>query len=191
MKTLLMTSVLVATLGLSLLAQADQQTVTLGYAQSKVQGLNNINGVNLKYRYEWDSPVSIIGSFTYMSGKDDYSYLLVKDIIDNKVDIKYYSLSVGPAYRFNEFISVYGLLGVNRNKVDYRSSWTNYESGSYRYMGTETGKINKTSLMYGVGLQINPMKNMTVDIGYEGSSLDEGGKSYDINGFNIGIGYRF
>ncbi|MGL5423315.1 MAG: Ail/Lom family outer membrane beta-barrel protein [Serratia fonticola] len=191
MKALLMTSALVATLGLSSLAHAAQQTVSLGYAQSKVQDLHNINGVNLKYRYEWDSPVSVIGSFTYMSGNDNDSYLLARDIIDNKVDIKYYSLSVGPAYRFNEFVSVYGLLGFNRNKVDYSSSWTNYESGSYRYMGTETGNINKTSLMYGVGLQINPIENVAVDIGYEGSSLDDGSKSHDINGFNIGIGYRF
>ncbi|WP_072010861.1 MULTISPECIES: Ail/Lom family outer membrane beta-barrel protein [unclassified Serratia (in: enterobacteria)] len=146
MKALWMTSALVAALGLSSLAQADQHTVSLGYAQSKVQDLHNINGVNLKYRYEWDSPVSVIGSFTYMSGKDDYSYLLARDIIDNKVDLKYYSLSVGPAYRFNEFVSIYGLLGFSHNKVDYSSSWNNYESGSYRYMGTETGNINKTAL---------------------------------------------
>jgi len=191
MKALLMTSALVAALGLSPLAQAEQHTVSLGYAQSKVQDLHNINGVNLKYRYEWDSPVSVIGSFTYMSGNDNNSYLLTRDIIDNKVDIKYYSLSVGPAYRFNEFVSIYGLLGFNYNKVDYRSSWTNYESGSYRYMGSETGNIKKTSLMYGVGVQINPMDNVAVDIGYEASSLDDGGQSYDINGFNIGIGYRF
>lgn len=191
MKALWMASALAAALGFSTLAQADQHTVSLGYAQSKVQDLHNINGVNLKYRYEWDSPISVIGSFTYMSGNDNYSYFLTRDIIDNKVDIKYYSLSVGPTYRFNEFISVYGLLGFNYNKVDYSSSWNNYESGSYRYMGTETGNINKTSLMYGVGVQINPMENVAVDIGYEGSSLDDGSKSHDINGFNIGIGYRF
>jgi len=191
MKTLLMVPALVAILGFSSQALADQQTVSIGYAQSKVQGLNNINGVNLKYRYEWDSPVSVIGSFTYMSGSDDYSYRLTRDIISNNVDIKYYSLSAGPAYRFNEYISIYGLLGLNYNKVDYRSSWTNYESGSYRYMGSETGNINKTSLMYGVGLQINPMENVAVDIGYEGSSLDAADQSHSINGFNIGIGYRF
>lgn len=191
MKVLLMTSALIVAPSLSSLAQADQHTVSLGYAQSKVQDLTNINGVNLKYRYEWDSPISVIGSFTYMSGNDNDSYLLTRDIIDNNVDIKYYSLSVGPAYRFNQYVSIYGLLGLNYNKVDYSSSWTNYESGSYRYMGSETGNIKKTSFMYGVGLQINPVENVVVDIGYEGSSLDGGNKSYSINGFNIGIGYRF
>lgn len=191
MKTILTASVMVASLGFCTLAQADQQTISLGYAQSKVQDLNNINGVNIKYRYEWDSPVSVIGSFTYMSGKDDYSYYLTKDIINNKVDIKYYSLSVGPAYRLNPYISFYGLLGLNYNKVDYKSSWNNYESGSYRYMGDVRGNIKKTSFMYGAGVQINPIENVAVDIGYEGSSLDDGNQSHAINGFNIGVGYRF
>lgn len=191
MKTFLITTGIAACLGCSTLAQADQQTVSLGYAQGKVQDAGNINGINLKYRYEWDSPISVIGSFTYMSGNDNYSYLLTRDIIDNKIDLNYYSLSVGPAYRFNEFISLYGLLGFNYNKVDYTSSWTNYESGSYRYMGDEKGSQSRTSFMYGAGVQINPIENVAIDIGYEGSSIDDGNKSHTINGFNIAVGYRF
>lgn len=191
MKTLFIRSALVAILGLSTQAQADRQTITLGYAHSKVQDLKNINGVNVKYRYEWDSPFSVIGSFTYMGGKSDYSYLATKDIIDNKVDLKYYSLSAGPAYRINSYVSVYGLIGVNYNKADYSTRWLNYEAGSYRDMGTSDGSISKTSFMYGAGVQINPIENVAVDIGYEGSSLNDGEKDHAINGFNIGVGYRF
>lgn len=190
MKTLLMTTAFVTVLGLSSLAQADQHTVSLGYAHGRVQDLHNINGVNLKYRYEWDSPLSVISSFTHMSGKSDYSYRAASDIIDNKVDIKYDSLSVGPAYRFNEFISAYGLLGFNRNKVDYSSQWYNYQ-GSYVLAGSQSGNENKTSLMYGAGVQINPIENLAVDIGYEGSRLNIAGQSHTIHGFNIAIGYRF
>ncbi|CAI2537944.1 Attachment invasion locus protein precursor [Serratia liquefaciens] len=58
-------------------------------------------------------------------------------------------------------------------------------------MGEESGNQKKTSFMYGVGFQVNPMENLAVDIGYEGSKLDAGGKNRSINGFNIGIGYRF
>lgn len=191
MKTLFIGSALIAILGLSTQAQADRQTITLGYAHSKVQDLKNINGVNVKYRYEWNSPFSIMGSFTYMGGKSDYSYLATKDIIDNKVDLKYYSLSAGPAYRINSYVSVYGLVGVNYNKADYSTRWLNYESGSYRDMGTTDGSISKTSFMYGAGMQINPIENVAVDIGYEGSSLNDGEKNHAINGFNIGVGYRF
>lgn len=53
MKALWMTSARVAALGFSTLAQSDQHTVSVGYAPSKVQNLHNINGVNIKYRNEW------------------------------------------------------------------------------------------------------------------------------------------
>lgn len=191
MKKLVIATLVVSTFGFGTAAQAGQSTITAGYAQSKVQDFKNINGVNIKYRYEWDSPVSVISSFTYMSGDKNESYNLYRDVIDNHAEVKYYSLSVGPAYRFNQFISVYGLLGLNYNKVDYKSSWNNYANGSYEYMGEESGNQKKTSFMYGVGFQVNPMENLAVDIGYEGSSLDAGGKNRSINGFNIGVGYRF
>lgn len=85
------------------------------YAQSTVQSFDDIN---VKYRYEWDFALSIISSFTYMSGNDDASYTLSRDIINTHAEIKYYSLSAGPAYRINETFTIYDLLGVNLNKVD-------------------------------------------------------------------------
>ena len=178
-------------LGINASVIASQQTVTLGYAQSKVQHFKDIRGVNLKYRYEWDSPVSLIGSLTYMSGSGKYTPSTDSmDLFDGHAKIKYYSLSVGPAWRFNQYISAYGLLGVNYNKVNYRESWYNYE-GRYVYMGESTLSQNKSALMYGAGIQINPLTDLAIDIGYEGSRLDVAGKSMSINGFNISLGYRF
>ncbi|VEA67772.1 Attachment invasion locus protein precursor [Serratia plymuthica] len=191
MKKLVIASMVISTLGLSVAAHAGQSTLSVGYAQSKVQNFKNINGVNLKYRYEWDSPISVISSFTYMSGDQSESYYAYRDRIDNHAEVKYYSLSVGPAYRINPYISVYGLLGLNYNKVDYKSSWHNYAYNTYEYMGEESGNQKKTSLMYGVGFQVNPMENLAIDVGYEGSRLDVDGRNLSINGFNIGVGYRF
>ena len=190
-KAIIATAVFLA-LGVSNIAQADNHTVTLGYAQSTVQNFDDIDGINVKYRYEWDSPLSIISSFTYMSGNDDASYMVSRDIINTHAEIKYYSLSAGPAYRINEMVSIYGLLGVNLNKVDYSSSWLNYEGfGNYTNMGSISGSERKASLMYGAGLQINAWEGVTVDVGYEGSQLDIDGQNYSINGFKVGLGYRF
>ena len=191
MKTLVIASMVISTLGLSAAAHAGQSTLSVGYAQSKVQDFKNINGVNLKYRYEWDSPISVISSFTYMSGDQSESYYVYRDRIDNHAEVKYYSLSVGPAYRINPYISVYGLLGLNYNKVDYTSSWNNYAYNTYEYMGEESGNQKKTSFMYGVGFQVNPIESLAIDVGYEGSRLDVDGRNLSINGFNIGVGYRF
>lgn len=58
-------------------------------------------------------------------------------------------------------------------------------------MGSINGSERKASLMYGAGLQINAWEGVTVDVGYEGSQLDIDGQNYSINGFNVGLGYRF
>lgn len=65
--------------------------------------------MNVQYRYEWDAPLSVIGSFTYMSGDDDQRYYVDSDSVKNSIDVKYYSLMAGPAYRINEYVSLYAL----------------------------------------------------------------------------------
>lgn len=47
------------------------QTLSVGYAQSKVEDFKNMPGVNLQYRYEWDSPVSVVASFTTLENSED------------------------------------------------------------------------------------------------------------------------
>ncbi|ARU92686.1 Ail/Lom family outer membrane beta-barrel protein [Tatumella citrea] len=188
MKSAILTSLIIAAMGCSLPAMADSHTVSLGYAQSKVQDFKNIRGVNAKYRYEWDSPVSIIGSLTYMSGKrnssTDYPGVGSES---SHAGMKYYSLSAGPAYRINSYISIYGLLGINYDKADF-----SYSESSVSGSGWESsGNSKKAALMYGAGVQINPMENIAIDIGYEGSSFKDVEKTLSINGFNIGVGYRF
>ncbi len=188
MKSVILASLITVAMGCSLPALADSQTISLGYAQSKVQDFKNIRGVNAKYRYEWDSPVSLISSLTYMSGKQnesaDYPGMGSKS---SHVNFKYYSLSAGPAYRFNSYISIYGLLGLNYSKADYSYRESSLSGSSWE----SSGNSNKASLMYGAGVQINPLENLSIDIGYEGSSFKDVEKTLSINGFNIGVGYRF
>lgn len=191
MKNRVLALMILSAAGVSCGVNADTHTVSLGYAQSKVQDFKKIDGVNAKYRYEWDSPFSLMTSLSYMSGSEHKSYLAANDIIDLRADVKYYSLAAGPAYRLNEYVSVYGLLGVNYSKVDYNYNWKNYDGGGYTDMGNFRGNKNSTNLVYSAGLQINASDNVTLDIAYEGSQINDGGKNHSVNGFNIGLGYRF
>lgn len=173
-------------------AMADNHTVSLGYSQSKVQDFKNIRGVNAQYRYEWDLPVSVIGSFTYMNGDDSGSYYdSAGDFYKNNLDVKYTSLLAGPAYRFNEYISLYGLAGIAVLKVDGGYEWRN-SVGAEEPGGHETGSVSKKSanFAYAVGFTVNPAENVSVNVGYEGTKVDLDG-SHSINGFNISAGYRF
>ncbi|CBJ79635.1 Virulence membrane protein pagC precursor [Xenorhabdus bovienii str. Jollieti] len=175
------------------LAYADSHTVTVGYAQSKVQNFKDIRGVNLHYRYEWDSPVSIIGSFTHMKGDRDYKFSFKHNgknyTGEDSLDMKYYSLMAGPAYRINDYLSVYGLLGFAHSKADATE-------GAYHLRNTvevEASKMNRksTNFAYGAGVEVNPIQSLSLYAGYEGASVKYNDNREEINGFNLGVGYRF
>jgi len=161
---------------------ADNHTISLGYAQSKVPDFKSIRGVNAQYRYEWDSPVSVMGSLTYMTGDDSYSLRENFSGYDGKVAMKYYSMLAGPAYRVNDYVSLYVLAGIAHMKVA--------DKVTYLTQYSESDKENRTSAAYGAGVIFNPMKNLSVNIGYEGTYINDNG-TISINGFNIGAGYRF
>ncbi|CEE90523.1 Virulence membrane protein pagC precursor [Xenorhabdus nematophila str. Anatoliense] len=172
------------------LAYADSHTVAVGFAQSKVQDFKHIRGVNLHYRYEWDYPVSIIGSLAYMKGSEHTRSTGENYVEKGSGDVKYYSLMVGPAYRINDYVSIYGLLGFSHFKVDYsyhESERINDKISSYH--GNENRK--STNFAYGAGIEVNPIQYLSIYAGYEGSEEKFNDKSFNINGFNIGVGYRF
>lgn len=151
MKKIACLSALAAVLAFSAgTAVAATSTVTGGYAQSDAQGVaNKMSGFNLKYRYEQDdNPLGVIGSFTYTekdrtNGAGDY----------NKG--QYYGITAGPAYRLNDWASIYGVVGVGYGKFQT----TDYPT--YKHDTSDYG------FSYGAGLQFNPMENVALDFSYE------------------------
>ncbi|AOR63196.1 Ail/Lom family outer membrane beta-barrel protein [Pectobacterium wasabiae] len=170
--TLLLSTLIACTMGITV-AQATQ-TVSLGYAQAKFEDFKDLKGITAKYHYQGDSSLGIIGSFTYVSAEQTEYY---QNASSDFYKLKYYSLMAGPSYRFNEYVSVYGLAGIGHGK----SSW---EKGD---AVRESSSGKKSSFAYGAGIQITPVANWAIDIGYEGTKLDD----ERVDGFNIGVGYRF
>ena len=160
-------AVLAFTAGTSVAATS---TVTGGYAQSDAQGkMNKMGGFNLKYRYEEDnSPLGVIGSFTYTeksrtASTGDY----------NKT--QYYGITAGPAYRINDWASIYGVVGVGYGKFQTT------EFPAYKHDTSDYG------FSYGAGLQFNPIENVALDFSYEQSRI----RSVDVGTWIAGVGYRF
>ena len=100
--------VLAASVGTTTFAATS--TVTGGYAQSDMQGkANKAGGFNLKYRYEQDNnPLGVIGSFTYTEKDNNSNGTYNKG--------QYYGITAGPAYRLNDWASIYGVVGVGYGK---------------------------------------------------------------------------
>ncbi|MBQ4797088.1 outer membrane beta-barrel protein, partial [Pectobacterium versatile] len=63
---------------------------------------------NLKYRYEVDNQFGVVGSFTYLQDSQTDSGVYNK--------AQYYGFSAGPSFRFNDWASIYGLVGVSAAK---------------------------------------------------------------------------
>lgn len=170
MKKIACLSALAAVLAVSAgSAVAGTSTVTGGYAQSDMQGVvNKANGFNLKYRYEQDnSPLGVIGSFTYTekNNNDGGSY--------NKS--QYYGITAGPAYRINDWASVYGVVGLGYGK---------FQSTDFPTAKADTSDYG---FSYGAGVQFNPIENVALDFSYEQSRI----RSVDVGTWIAGVGYRF
>lgn len=180
-KKLLALSVVLAALGNCAIAQADTQTISLGYAIAKAKGVNNIRGATAKYHYQSNDALGYIGSLTYMgSGNKDNSFYHDGDVYEGKSKVNYFSLLAGPSYRVNEYISFYGLVGIGMGKNQWFAS---NKSTAIKVSDTQRA----SAIAYGAGVQIAPAANWTVDVGYEGAAF----KDTKLNGFNLGLGYRF
>ncbi len=113
-KTLLVSSLIACLSIASVNVYAEgESSISIGYAQSRVKedGYKldkNPRGFNLKYRYEFNNDWGVIGSFAQTRRGVEESVDGFK-LIDG--DFKYYSVTAGPVFRINEYVSLYGLLG--------------------------------------------------------------------------------
>ena len=88
---------------------------------------------------------------------------------------RYYGITAGPAYRINDWASIYGVVGVGYGKFQTT------EYPTYKHDTSDYG------FSYGAGLQFNPMENVALDFSYEQSRI----RSVDVGTWIAGVGYRF
>ena len=151
-----------------------QHTFSLGYAQTEVEDLLDLDGINVQYRYENTSPLSLLASMSYQTGEETWQDAYSKE----SIDVTHFSLLAGPAYRFNPLVSAYAVAGIAYTTVD----------DEYLEIGySESNDFSKTNLAYGVGVIVTPTEKLSLNIGYEGTEVN----TAKLNGFNVGVGYRF
>ncbi len=170
MKKIACLSALACILAVSAGSAMAKSTVSAGYAQSDFQGFaNKANGFNLKYRYEnGNDPLSWIGSFTYTEKDRTESGAYNKG--------QYYGVTGGPAYRLNDWASIYGMVGIGYGKFTARGA----DREGYEHK-------SDVGFAYGAGLQFNPYENIALDVGYEQNRI----RSIDVGTWTAGVGYSF
>lgn len=151
---------------------ARENTLSIGYSQSYVKiddhKLNeNPKGFNLKYSHEFDNKLGVFISCTYThQGYEFYS----NNQLVSTGDLDYYSVLIGPAWRYNDALSIHVGLGITHGK-------------------SRIGLIHrsKNKLVYIADLQLTLSKSCTIDMSYEYSKLN----SFQVGTWIAGMGYNF
>ncbi|EAA7987834.1 outer membrane beta-barrel protein [Salmonella enterica subsp. enterica] len=167
-------------------------------ASGRADSYNDMRGITLKYRYEMTDQWGVVAAFSHVSQEFKGTVNASKEVKKGPTTTTTYawsssdaygsvkgtlnSLLVGPSYRLNDYVSGYALAGVAKTKIEYRQAQSMGSSDS-----ASSWEQNKTSVAYGLGLQINPVKNIAIDLAWEGSGTGE----WQTRGFNIGLGYSF
>ncbi|STJ94973.1 putative prophage-encoded outer membrane protein [Escherichia coli] len=101
-------------------AAEHQSTLSAGYlhASTNVPGSDDLNGINVKYRYEFTDALGLITSFSYANAEDEqktrYSDTRWHE---DSVRNRWFSVMAGPSVRVNEWFSAYAMAGVAYSRV--------------------------------------------------------------------------
>lgn len=159
---------------------------TTPYKQSK--------GWALSYRYEltpaWGviSRVSYIGANFGMQLRNGQQWGVVADeLVRGKTQSQQWGVMVGPTYRMNDYASLYGMGGLNVEKI---TSSLTVSDNANALLGLNLQSKHETShhvsAAYSIGVQFN-YSGYVLDISYMGA----GGGRDKSNGYSVGAGYCF
>lgn len=175
----------VTTVGTVGAAHADDTRFSLavGPAWTSVDGLkgDTLSGVNLQYKFEWkESRVGLVGGFTH-TGHSSSKYT-IDGLPGSRVDadFSYTSFTVGPSFRFNKYVTLYGQVGVGQGEIEINDA----QAPGYQVSYAEHD--GETSLVYGIGAHLQPDRHLFLNLYYE-----RGGMLVDTDTYSIGLGYMF
>ncbi|ENY2904956.1 Ail/Lom family outer membrane beta-barrel protein [Escherichia coli O8:H49] len=176
-------------------ASEHQSTLSAGYlhARTNVPGSDDLNGINVKYRYEFTDTLGMVTSFSY-AGDKNRQLTRYSDTRwhEDSVRNRWFSVMAGPSVRVNEWFSAYAMAGVAYSRVstfsgDYLRVTDNKGKTHDVLTGSDDARHSNTSLAWGAGVQFNPTESVAVDVAYEGS----GSGNWRTDGFIVGVGYKF
>ena len=163
------------------------------HVSTNVPGSDELNGINVKYRYEFTDTLGMVTSFSY-AGDKNRQLTRYSDTRwhEDSVRNRWFSVMAGPSVRVNEWFSAYAMAGVAYSRIstfsgDYLRVTDNKGKTHEVLTGSDDGRRSNTSLAWGTGVQFNPTESVAIDIAYEGS----GSGDWRTDGFIVGVGYKF
>ncbi|EES9853326.1 Ail/Lom family outer membrane beta-barrel protein, partial [Escherichia coli] len=101
-------------------AAEHQSTLSAGYlhVSTNVPGSDELNGINVKYRYEFTDTLGMVTSFSYAGDKNrQLTHYSDTRWHEDSVRNRWFSVMAGPSVRVNEWFSAYAMAGVAYSRV--------------------------------------------------------------------------
>ncbi|BDN39878.1 outer membrane protein [Escherichia coli] len=143
-------------------ASEQQATLSAGYlhARTSAPGSDNLNGINVKYRYEFTDTLGMVTSFSY-AGDRNRQLTRYSDTRwhEDSVRNRWFSVMAGPSVRVNEWFSAYAMAGVAYSRVstfsgDYLRVTDNKGKTHDVLTGSDDGRHSNTSLAWGLACSL-------------------------------------
>ena len=172
------------------MVNAAEHSLSLGYTRAKLDSVK-LHGADIKYRFEWGSPWSVIGSFSFQTKNTGLISDNSQGIKSGENKIKIGSLMAGPAWRFNEFFSLYGMAGLNKLKLHQQWKMNQANSNGTQSSQQFSDSSHHLSPVISIGTQINPLNSVVIDLSYSVSRQKTGYARYNFNVLGLGVGVKF
>ncbi|EEU4024512.1 Ail/Lom family outer membrane beta-barrel protein, partial [Escherichia coli] len=101
-------------------ASEHQSTLSAGYlhVSTNVPGSDELNGINVKYRYEFTDTLGMVTSFSYAGDKNrQLTHYSDTRWHEDSVRNRWFSVMAGPSVRVNEWFSAYAMAGMAYSRV--------------------------------------------------------------------------
>lgn len=166
-------------------AYSETHTVYGGYLYGKIKG-DTAKGEIISYRYETENAWGILISLLRLNTNHKEHFIDPRFTISSTVKYrtKTTALLIGPIYRMTPKISIYAQMGPNKLKhqEDEYHSEINI---------TDTHIVNTTSVIGQIGIDYNPIKNISFNFGYLYSDTTANKRHIELNALQLSLGYRF
>ena len=160
-------------------------TFSIGYIYSKITG-NAAHGTQLNYRYESNNTWGLLVSLLHINSnhKENFSNVLFPIPSTLKQEYSATAILIGPTYRINSLFSIYAQMGPMKLKYH---EYKHHPSIST----TDTAIVDTSNYIAQGGIDYNPIKNFSINMGYIHSNAVVSKRRLELSGIQLSLGYRF
>ncbi|WP_109391669.1 Ail/Lom family outer membrane beta-barrel protein [Proteus cibi] len=166
---------------------AEDKTHTLsgGYIYGKIKG-DTAKGEIISYRYEAENAWGILISLLHLNSDHKEYFIDPRFTTPSAVNYrtKTIGLLIGPTYRITPKISVYAQMGPN--KLKHQEDKYHLEINT-----TDSHIVNTTSVIGQIGIDYNPIKNISFSLGYLYSDTTANKRHIELSALQLSLGFHF